>query len=87
MTTQNESVKFEELVSHVLQSIVQFPEALEIKSREQARGGSQISAKVHPDDVGRVIGKGGSTITAIRAVLEFAARRQGDNASFDIENA
>lgn len=87
MTTQNESVKFEELVSHVLQSIVQFPEALEIKSRTQAQGGAQISAKVHPDDVGRVIGKGGSTITAIRAVLEFAARRQGENASFDIENA
>jgi uncharacterized protein len=39
---------------------------------------------VHPDDLGRVIGRGGRTAKALRAVLDSAARREGRRAVLDI---
>jgi len=39
---------------------------------------------VHPDDLGRVIGRGGRTAKAFRTVLEFAGRSQGRRAVLDI---
>ncbi len=32
-------------------------------------GGSTYQVRVHPDDIGRVIGRGGRTATAIRTVV------------------
>jgi uncharacterized protein len=39
---------------------------------------------VAPDDLGRVIGRGGRTAKAFRTVLDAAARRQGRRAVLDI---
>jgi uncharacterized protein len=39
---------------------------------------------VHPDDLGRVIGRGGRTAKALRTVLDSAARKEGRRAVLDI---
>lgn len=68
----------------IVQPMVGHPEAVEIDVEEASAGGLIIRAKVHPDDTGRVIGRGGSTVAALRSLVEFAAVRAGTSATFDI---
>ncbi len=68
-----------EAVEHLVKGIVEHPEDVHVRSREQrygardgARGrpgGRLIEVRVHPEDLGRVIGRGGRTATAIRTVV------------------
>jgi uncharacterized protein len=46
--------------------------------------GFRYTVHVAPDDMGKVIGKGGRTAKAIRAVVRAAATRQGTSAYVDI---
>lgn len=75
---------WEQLAKALLTPMVGHPESVEIEAEEAAAGGWAIRAKVHPDDTGRVIGRGGSTVSALRTLVEFAAVRQGTSATFDI---
>lgn len=46
--------------------------------------GVLITLRVAPDDMGKVIGKGGRTAKAIRAVARAAAARHDSNVFVDI---
>lgn len=81
------SVRWEELVQSLLVPMVAHPEVLAITVSEPAAGGFAIRATVHPDDTGRVIGSKGSTVLALRTLIEFAATRAGTSATFDIADA
>lgn len=81
------SVRWEELVQSLLVPIVAHPETLAVKVEEPNAGGFAIRAAVHPDDTGRVIGRNGTTVSALRTLIEFAAKRAGTSATFDIEDA
>lgn len=59
------------------------PEALEFTS-SVTRSGVVLTMQVHPDDAGRVIGKGGGTIRAIRSALEFAGESRGHVVTVDL---
>ena len=50
-------------VEHLIKNIVDFPDDVSVKSHENARG-------VNPEDIGRVIGRGGRTANAIRTVIQ-----------------
>jgi predicted RNA-binding protein YlqC (UPF0109 family) len=39
---------------------------------------------VHPTDVGKIIGKQGATIQAIRALLQVAAAKRGQRCALEI---
>jgi uncharacterized protein len=57
-----------ELVEAVARALVDHPEAVEVKSVE----GSQVMVlelRVHPEDLGKVIGRQGRTAKAIRTIL------------------
>jgi len=57
-----------ELVEAIARALVDHPEAVEVKSVE----GSQVTVlelRVHPDDLGKVIGRQGRTAKAIRTLL------------------
>ena len=79
--------RWEELVQSLLGPMVAHPEVLAVQVEEPPAGGFAIKAKVHPDDTGRVIGRNGTTVGAIRTLVEFAANRAGTSATFDIEDA
>ena len=49
-------------VEHLIKNIVDFPDDVSVKSHENARG--------DPEDIGRVIGRGGRTANAIRTVIQ-----------------
>jgi uncharacterized protein len=57
-----------ELVEAIARALVDHPEAVEVRSVE----GSQVMVlelRVHPEDLGKVIGRQGRTAKAIRTIL------------------
>jgi uncharacterized protein len=72
-----------ELVEFLARELVDDPDQVEVTESEDDRG-LLITVRVAPDDMGKVIGKGGRTAKAIRAVVRAAATRQGINAFVDI---
>lgn len=61
-----------ELVEFIAKSLVEYPDEVEVNEIE----GTQsviIELKVHPDDMGKVIGKQGRIAKAIRTVVKAAA--------------
>lgn len=64
-----------DLLSLILQNIVTKPEAIEINvTQEEDR--EVYTIKVDPEDMGRVIGKSGKVIKAIRSLAHVMAIRQ-----------
>jgi predicted RNA-binding protein YlqC (UPF0109 family) len=57
-----------EALEHLTRGIVDHPEDVRVTSRELRRG-ELLEIRVHPRDLGRVIGRGGRTARALRAVI------------------
>jgi uncharacterized protein len=72
-----------ELVDFLVSELVDDPESVEVTESEDDRG-MGYTVRVAPDDMGKVIGKGGRTAKAIRAVVRAAATREGTSAYVDI---
>ena len=72
-----------ELVEYVARSLVDDPDAVEVTEEEGERG-HLLRLKVAPDDMGKVIGKRGRIVRAIRAVVRVAGTRQGVNTMVEI---
>ncbi|HEX7246992.1 MAG TPA: KH domain-containing protein [Actinomycetota bacterium] len=72
-----------DLVDFLVSELVDDPDAVEVIESEDDRG-FRYTVRVAPDDMGKVIGKGGRTAKAIRAVVRAAATREGTSAYVDI---
>jgi len=59
-------------LEHVVKGIVDHPEDVVIRSSTSPRG-DVLEVRVHPEDRGRVIGRGGRTAKALRAVVTALA--------------
>ena len=58
----------EEALEHLVKGIVDNPDDVQVASRNLRRG-RVLEVRVHPDDLGKVIGRGGRTATALRTVM------------------
>jgi uncharacterized protein len=72
-----------DLVLWLARELVDRKDAVAVESIERDRS-TVLELTVDPDDLGRVIGRGGKTAKAFRTVLDFAARREGKRAVLDI---
>jgi predicted RNA-binding protein YlqC (UPF0109 family) len=63
-----------ELVQYLAKSLVNNPDAVEVKESE-ADAASVFELKVAKDDLGRIIGKQGRTAKSIRTILNAAASK------------
>lgn len=72
-----------ELLEYLARELVDDPDAVEVTETEDERG-TLLQLRVDPEDMGKVIGKGGRTARAIRAVVKAAAVREGVHASVEI---
>jgi len=61
-----------ELVEFLVKSLVDHPEEVSLNQQE-ADDTLLMELKISPDDLGKIIGKNGNTINAIRTVLQAAA--------------
>jgi uncharacterized protein len=60
----------------VVRGLVDRPEAVSV-SPVPREGMTLYEVRVHPVDVGKVIGRQGATIHALRALLQVASAKQG----------
>ena len=58
----------EEALEHLVRGIVQYPDEVRVRSRALRRG-NVLEVRVNPDDLGKVIGRGGRTARALRTVI------------------
>lgn len=64
----------EEALEHLVKGIVDNPEEVVITERDGRRG-TTLEVRVHPDDIGKVIGRNGRTAKALRTVVSALAGR------------
>lgn len=58
----------EEALEQLVKGIVDNPEDVRVRERDLRRG-RVLEVRVHPDDLGKVIGRGGRTARALRTVI------------------
>jgi uncharacterized protein len=62
----------EEALEHLVRGIVEHPDEVRVRAR-RIRGGRVLEVRVHPEDLGKVIGRGGRTAKALRTVVNALA--------------
>ncbi len=80
----DESDRFlRDLVVHMARGIVDHPDDV---SAEIVRAGddAEFELRVHPEDLGHVIGKQGRTARSLRLALDAAAAKRGRRAGLEI---
>ena len=70
-----------EALEHLVRGIVDNPDDVSVKSRENRRG-LTLAVRVGPSDMGRVIGRSGRTATAIRTVISALNGRDAVRVDF-----
>ena len=62
----------EEALEHLVKGIVEHDDEVVVR-RKDLRRGELLEVRVHPDDLGRVIGRSGRTASALRTVVSALA--------------
>ena len=70
-------------LDYVVKGLVQNPEAVTITPVER-EGTTVYELRLHPQDVGKIIGRQGMTINAIRALLRVVAAKEGKRVTLEI---
>jgi hypothetical protein len=70
-----------EVLEHLVRGVVDNPDDVSVRDK-QLRRGSILEVRVHPDDLGKVIGRGGRTASAFRTVVGALAGKAGARIDF-----
>ena len=70
-----------EALEHLVKGIVDNPDDVTVRDK-QLRRGSILEVRVHPSDLGKVIGRNGRTASAFRTVMNALAGRDGARLDF-----
>lgn len=74
----------EAVLEYLAKALVDHPEDVEITTVEESDGEIVLELRVHPEDMGKVIGKRGRTAKALRTMIKAAATRDGASATVEI---
>ncbi len=77
-----------QLVEYIVSNLVNHPEDVIIEESKLPEDENliNISITVNPEDVGRVIGRSGKVINAIRQIARIAAIQKGIRVRVDLKN-
>lgn len=75
--------RLQNLLILLVRPIVDEPDSVEVDASESDTR-VDLELKVAPDDVGKVIGRGGRTIRAIRTVVKAASVKVGKRANVEV---
>ena len=73
-----------QLVEYIVKGLVDHPEEVTVTEN---RRGSEVALQLHvaPDDMGRVIGKGGKVANSLRALLRAMPAKDNLRVTLDID--
>ncbi len=69
-------VDYRALVEFVARSIADKPEEVKVEAFERSRGTVSVTVKMAEEDIGKLIGKGGRNIEALRSLVRAASLRE-----------
>jgi predicted RNA-binding protein YlqC (UPF0109 family) len=73
----------QEFLDFVLRNLIDYPEEMVLTRHDNPKK-TIFQLRLRKSDIGKVIGKHGQTIVAIRNLLAAAASRHGERASLEI---
>lgn len=73
-----------ELVVYIAQNLVNNPDAVQVEELSRGRNYVDLRMTVDPKDMGRVIGRRGRVINAMRSLVRVAAIKQGKRVNLEI---
>ncbi|MDN5745776.1 MAG: RNA-binding protein [Nocardioidaceae bacterium] len=68
-------------LDHLVRGVVDHPDDVVVRDK-QLRRGSVLEVRVNPEDLGKVIGRGGRTATAFRTVITAISGNSGTRVDF-----
>ena len=74
----------EDLLEFLARALVDRPDEVSVEGFDEADGTIVLEVRVAEDDVGKVIGRGGRTITSLRTVMRAVASRQDERVMVDV---
>jgi predicted RNA-binding protein YlqC (UPF0109 family) len=72
-----------ELLEYIAKELVDDPDGVEVIEVDDERG-MLLKLRVDPEDMGKVIGRGGRTARAIRTVVKASGLRDGVHVAVEI---
>jgi len=72
-----------EAIERIIRSLVGEPDAVEVNENSDGRN-VRIEVRVAPHDMGRIIGREGRTVKAIRSILFVAGQKHGKRFQLDL---
>jgi predicted RNA-binding protein YlqC (UPF0109 family) len=79
----NQPLAMQEFLEFVIRHLIDYPDEMVLTTAE-ANKKTIFKLRVRQSDIGKVVGKHGQTILAIRNILNAAAARVGQKAIFEI---
>jgi len=76
---------YADLVGTIVRRLVTKPGEVEVSEENSSSGTVLVTIEVSSEDIGRVIGKKGSTINAIRHVAKAASIKSGEKVDVDVK--
>ena len=73
-----------EIVEYIAKSLVENPDEVEV-TLEKENATDVVRIKVLPEDMGKVIGKGGKLATSIRTIVKSLSQKQNRRVIVKIE--
>lgn len=73
--------RLSDTLAHLVRGIVDHPDDVAVSTSDSGRG-ELLEVRVHPDDLGRVIGRAGRTAKSLRTVV--GALADGDRVRVDV---
>lgn len=77
----------EELLAYLARALVDDPDGISVDSFEEEDGTVVLELHAPPDEAGRLIGRRGRTISAIRTVVKASAVRRDKRVLVDVVDA
>lgn len=74
----------QDFLEYVVKGLVQYPDAVSVTPVQQQEGMTVYELRLHPQDVGKVIGRQGMTINAIRSLLLAGSAKKGMRCTLEI---
>lgn len=72
------------VVEYVARWLVDHPDDIEIEEVEGERGTLVLEVSVHPEDMGKIIGRQGRAIRALRVLAKAAGQKDQQNIMVEV---